>query len=131
MKKLALIIIGTLLLTGCEADMTELGNRAIIKAAAIDFNGNYQVSALLFSGGGSGGDTIDASQENVIKVSGEGETLAEAIDNISLIDGKKLYMAETKLLILGSGFEKVSAADALETLYFYMLCSLNIPVCFA
>lgn len=67
MKKLALIIIGTLLLTGCEADMTELGNRAIIQAAAIDFNGNYRVSALLFSGGGSGGDTIDASQENVIK----------------------------------------------------------------
>lgn len=131
MKKLALIIIGALLLTGCEYDMTELGNRAIIQAAAIDFNGNYQVNALLFSGGGSGGDTIDASQENVIKVSGEGETLAEAIDNISLIDGKKLYMAETKLLILGGGFEKVSAADALETLYFDMRCSLNMPVCCA
>ena len=131
MKKLALIIIGTMLLTGCESDMTELGNRAIIQAAAIDFNGNYQVSALLFSGGGGGGDTIDASQENVIKVSGEGETLAEAIDNISLIDGKKLYMAETKLLILGGGFEKISAADALETLYFDMRCSLNMPVCCA
>ncbi|MBD5130677.1 MAG: hypothetical protein HDT43_12270 [Ruminococcaceae bacterium] len=130
MKKLVLIIIGTLLLTGCESDMTELGNRAIIQAAAIDFNGNYRVSALLFSGGGSS-DTIDASQENVIKVSGEGETLAEAIDNISLIDGKKLYMAETKLLILGGGFEKVSAADALETLYFDMRCSLNMPVCCA
>lgn len=131
MKKLVLITACLTLLTGCEADMTELGNRAVIQAAAIDFNGNYQVSALLFSGGGSGGDTIDASRENVIKVSGEGETLSEAIDNISLIDGKKLYMAETKLLILGSGFEKVSAADALETLYFDMRCSLNMPVCCA
>lgn len=131
MKKLILIIFGALLLTGCSSDMTELGSRAIIQAAAIDFNGNYLVSALLFSGGGSGGDTIDASQENVIKVSGEGATLAEAIDNISLIDGKKLYMAETKLLILGGGFEKVSAADALETLYFDMRCSLNMPVCCA
>lgn len=131
MKKLLFIIICTALLTGCEADMTELGNRAVIQAAAIDFNGKYQVSALLFSGGGSGGDTIDASLENVIKVSGEGDTLAEAIDNISLIDGKKLYMAETKLLILGGGFEKVSAEDALETLYFDMRCSLNMPVCCA
>ncbi len=131
MKRFALLITCIILLTGCEADMTELGNRAIIQAAAIDFNGNYQVSALLFSGGGSGGDTIDASRENVIKVSGEGETLAEAIDNISLIDGKKLYMAETKLLILGGGFEKISAADALETLYFDMRCSLNMPVCCA
>ncbi len=132
MKKSALLIICAIcaMLSGCS-DKTELGDRAIIQAAAVDFNGNYQVSALLFSGGGSGGDTIDASQENVIKVSGEGETLAEAIDNISIIDGKKLYMAETKLLILGGGFEKVSAADALKTLYFDMRCSLNMPVCCA
>ena len=40
-------------------------------------------------------------------------------------------MAETKLLILGGGFEKVSAADALETLYYDMRCSLNMPVCCA
>lgn len=131
MKRLVLMIMSIMLLTGCESDMTELGDRAIIQAAAIDFNGNYRVSALLFSGGGSGGDTIDASRENVIKVSGEGETLAEAIDNISLVDGKKLYMAETKLLILGGGFEKISASDALETLYFDMRCSLNMPVCCA
>lgn len=130
MRKFVLAILAIMMLSGCS-DATELGNRAIIQAAAIDFDGSYHVNALLFSGGGSGGDTIDASQENVIKVSGEGKTLAEAIDNISLIDGKKLYMAETKLLILGGGFEKVSAADALSTLYFDMRCSLNMPVCCA
>lgn len=130
MRKILLAIFGVMLLTGCS-DATELGDRAIIQAAAIDFNGVYRVSALLFSGGGGGGDTIDASQENVIKVSGEGKTLSEAIDNISLVDGKRLYMAETKLLILGGGFEKVSAADALETLCFDMRCSLNMPVCCA
>lgn len=130
MKKILLIITAALLLSGCS-DATELGDRAIIQAAAIDFDGSYHVSALLFSSGGSGGDTIDASQENVIKVSGDGKTLSEAIDSISLVDGKKLYMAETKLLILGSGFEKTSAADALSTLYFDMRCSLNMPVCCA
>ena len=62
-----LAIIAALLFTGC-ADATDLGNRAIIQAAAIDFDNGYRVSALLFSSGGAGSDVIDASQENVIKV---------------------------------------------------------------
>lgn len=121
------------LLSGCSrvGNATEIGKRAIIQAAAIDYDNGYRVSALLFSSGGSGGDTIDASQENVIKVTGEGETLAQAIDNISLIDGKTIYMCETKLLILGDGFELINVEDALNTLYFDMRCSLNMPVCCA
>lgn len=129
-----ILVLSTLLiltvLTGCS-DSTELGDRAIIQAAAVDYDGKYHVSAMLFSSGGSGGDTIDASQENVIRVTGEGETLAGAIDNISLTDGKRIYMSETKLLILGSGFEEVNAVDALKTLYYDMRCSLNMPVCCA
>ena len=130
MKRSAIILIMSLiLLSGC-ADRTKLGGRAIIQAAAVDYNNGYRVSALMFSGGGSGGD-IDASQENVIKVVGEGETLAEAIDSISLADGKRLYMCETKLLILGEGFEEISAMETLRTLYFDMRCGLNMPVCYA
>ena len=130
MKKICAVavIIATLLLTGCY-DSTELGSRALIQALAIDYDGQYHVSAMLFSSSGSGGDTIDASQENVIHVMGEGETLSGAIDNISLIDGKRIYMSETKLLILGGGFESANAMDALNTLYFDMRCSLNMPVC--
>lgn len=121
-------VAAVLLLTGCH-DSTELGSRAIIQALAVDHNGRYQVSALLFSSSGSGGDTIDASQENVIRVTGEGDTLSGAIDSISLIDGKRIYMSETKLLILGSGFDTANAMDAIRTLYFDLRCSLNMPVC--
>lgn len=133
MRRIILLLsalIAAVTLTGCS-DSTELGNRAIIQAAAVDYDGKYHVSAMLFSSGGSGGDTIDASQENVIRVNGEGDTLAEAIDDISLTDGKRIYMSETKLLILGGGFEEVNAADALKTLYYDMRCSLNMPVCCA
>lgn len=120
-----------IMLTGC-ADTTELGSRAIIQAAAIDFSdGMYRVSALMFSSSGSGGYVVDASRENVIKVCGEGTTLSEAIDNVSLTDGKEIYLSETKLLILGSGFEKASVTDALGMLYSEMKCSLNMPVCCA
>lgn len=129
-KIFALAALCALLFTGCS-DSTELGNRAIIQALAVDYDGGYKLSALMFSSGGSGGDTIDASQENVIRVTSEGETLAEAVDNLSLIDGKKIYMSETKLLILGSGFTVTSAVDTLNTLYFDMRCSLNMAVCCA
>ena len=134
MKGLLRIIIVTaivILLSGCS-DSTELGGRAIIQAAAIDCDSDgYKISALLFSSGGSGGNTIDASQENVIKVQGFGKTLSEAVDNISLTDGKRIYMCETKLLILGGGFGEKNAYDALDTLYYELRCSLNMPVCYA
>lgn len=133
MKKLIVTIItaaAAVLLSGC-ADPTNLGNRALIQAAAVDYDGEYRVSALLFSSGGSGGDTIDASQENVIMVSGTGRTLSEAVDNVSLIDGKKIYMNETRLLIFGAGFERADISDALNTLYYELRCGLNTPVCCA
>lgn len=128
MKKLLALAICAALFSGCS-DSTELGSRAIIQAVAIDYDGGYKLSALLFSSGGSGGDNIDASQENVIRVDAEGLSLAEAVDNLSLIDGKRIYMSETKLLILGGGFSATSVTDALKTLYFDMRCGLNTAVC--
>ena len=74
-KILALAAACVLMFTGCS-DSTELGNRSIIQAVAVDYDSGYKLSALLFSSGGSGGDTIDASQENVIRVTSEGATLA-------------------------------------------------------
>lgn len=131
MKKLILLLLPLLFLTGCT-DRTELGDRAIIEAAAVDYtDGKYRVSALLFSSGGGAGSTIDASQENVIKVTGEGKTAAEAFDSISLIDGKEIYLSEMKLLVLGDGFSHISTAPLLNTLFYDMRCSLNMPVCCA
>ncbi len=131
MKKIRAVaaLMITVLMCGCS-DATELGNRAIIQAAAVDYDkGEYTVSALMFSSGGSGGDTIDASQENVIKVVGTGKTLGEAINDVSLTDGKELYMSETKLLILGGGFENGDVISVLNTLYHDYRCSLNMPIC--
>lgn len=133
MKRLITAILaaaGMTLLSGCAA--TELGDRAIIQAAAVDWdNGEYTVSALLFSSGGSSSEGIDASGENVIKVSGSGKTFAQAVDNISLNDGKEIYMSENKLLIIGGGFAQADLTPVLETLTRDMRCSLNMLVCCA
>lgn len=130
MKRLILLLGMLLMLTGCS-DTTELGDRAIIQLAAVDYDGEqYKLSALLFSAGGSGG-TIDATKENVIKVTGSGKTLGEAVKQLSLIDGKEIYMSESKLLVLGSGFEDADIISVLTMLYRDMRCSLNMPVCCA
>lgn len=124
------LLAAALLLSGCQA--TELGERAIIQAAAVDRRGGeYVVSALMFSSGGSSKDGIDASGENVIKVTGRGSTFAQAVEDISLTDGKEIYMSENKLLVIGGGFEEADFTAVLETLANDMRCSLNMLVCFS
>ncbi|MGN1340671.1 MAG: hypothetical protein ACI4WS_10295 [Oscillospiraceae bacterium] len=132
MKKILLpaVIAALLFLSGCQA--TELGKRAIIQAAAVDRqSGEYVVSALMFSSGGSSKDGIDASGENVIKVTGRGRTFAEAVGDISLTDGKEIYMSENKLLVIGGGFGDADFTPVLETLSEDMRCSLNMLVCYS
>ena len=131
MKKLLLLIVGafTLFLSGCST--SEIGERAIIQAAAVDYDGEYVVSALLFSSGGGNGELVNAADENVIKVTGRGSTFAEAVDDISLVDGKEIFMSENRLLVLGAGFERTDLTPVLETLSRDMRCSLNMLVCTA
>ncbi len=126
MKKLIIIAAIALFCCGCT-DSTELGEKAIVQLAAIDYSGgSYTLNALLFSSGGE----IDAAQSNVIKVTGSGSTLGEAVEQLSLADGKEVYMSEAKLLVLGGGFRQKDAASALAVLNRDMRCSLNTPVCF-
>ncbi|MBE6901146.1 MAG: hypothetical protein E7478_01595 [Ruminococcaceae bacterium] len=130
MKKLVIVLIMTLMMCGC-ADTTELGDRAIVQLAAIDHeDGEYTLNVLLFSAGGSSGE-LDVTKTNVIKVTGRGETLGEAVQSLSLIDGKDIYMSEAKLLVLGGGFEEADIPSVLTMLYRDMRCSLNMPVCCA
>ena len=131
MKKLLLLVVGafTLFLSGCSA--SEIGERAIIQAAAVDYDGEYIVSALLFSSGGGSGELVNAADENVIKVTGRGSTFSEAVDDISFVDGREIFMSDNRLLILGSGFEDVDFTPVLETLSRDMRCSLNMLICTA
>ena len=129
MKRIAALLL-TLMMCGC-ADVTELGDRAIIQLAAIDYeDGEYRLSALLFSAGGSSGE-IDVTKSNVIRVEGSGKTIGEAVQELSLIDGRDIYMSEAKLLVLGNGFQQADIGSVLMALYRDMRCSLNMPVCCA
>ncbi len=130
MKKLLVLAGIVFLCCGC-ADTTELGDRAIIQLAAVDHaDGEYKLSALLFSAGGSGGE-LDVTQTNVIKVTGSGDTLGDAVKELSLVDGKEIYMSEAKLIALGSGFAEADVISVMTMLHRDMRCSLNTPVCYS
>ncbi len=130
MRRMLALMAIMLCCCGC-ADTTELGDRAIIQLAAVDnTDGEYKLSALLFSAGGSGGE-LDVTQTNVIKVTGSGDTLGEAVKELSLIDGKEIYMSEAKLIVLGSGFAEADIISVMTMLHRDMRCSLNTPVCYS
>lgn len=124
----AAALCGILLLSGCVS--TKLGERAIMQAASVDiYDGVYTVNALLFDSDGSSGEKVDPSGENVLKVTGSGDTFTAAVDDISLTDGREIYMSENRLLILGSGFEQEDLSPVLECLVRDMRCSLNMLIC--
>lgn len=122
-REIALLLAGLALLTGCE-ERTELGERAVIQAAGINADEKgCEVNALLFSSNGSG--LVDASKENVIRADGSGETLAAAIDDVSINDGRAAYLSNIRLIIFGEGYERADIASALNTLYYDMGCGLD------
>lgn len=124
----AAAVCGVLLFGGCAS--TELGERAIIQAASVDiYDGVYTVNALLFNSDGSSGEKVDPAGENVIKVTGSGDTFTAAVDDISVTDGREIYMSENRLLILGSGFAQEDLSPVLECLVRDMRCSLNMLIC--
>ncbi len=98
-----LAIIFPLLLTGCEPVRTiNLQNRAIVQGVGVDWeNGQYVVTMQIFSPEGSGGQTIvDPSKENAKIITCKGSSVAEAVENSALSQGKDFYLGHNRILIL-------------------------------
>lgn len=99
-----LAVIFPLLLTGCEPVRTiSLQNRAIVQGVGVDWeNGQYVVTMQIFSPEGSGGQTIvDPSKENAQIITCKGPSVAEAVENSALSQGKDFYLGHNRILILG------------------------------
>ena len=105
MRRLAVLLLGGLLLTGC-GDRTELNELGIITATGVDgkegaWSVTYQIiipSAMSTGSGGSGGG---GSQSAVHTFSTEGKTIREAIDISNLENPRKLYFAHNNVILIG------------------------------
>ncbi len=110
MKKL--FILGTLLfLTGCW-NYKELNEYAIVTGMAIDLKGDdFQVSFLI-----ANGNKAEDSQTKTSLLTGTGDTIYNAIKDVSLVSPKELYISHLSVVIFSEDIAKKGIANILDFL---------------
>ena len=110
MKKL-LIVLLTLFLSACW-DYRELNEYAIVTGMAIDeVDNKYEVSLLL-----SNGKKQEDNKTQIKIYSGNGKTISEAINNISLTMPKKIYLNHLAIIIVSDKIAKKGVTPILDYL---------------
>jgi hypothetical protein len=97
-RKILLVLISLLILTGCTGVPSyQVNERAYVQIFGVNkVNETYGVFIQLIADG-----------ETAV-VSGEGDTVNAAIANAELRAGKKLFLGHMKLFILGDGIDNIS-----------------------
>lgn len=111
MKKILILIMSILLLSGCTS-YTELSDMAIISTIALDKeNDNYKIIIQVL-------DTKKSSKEDlnpsVVLYEALGKTIHEAFRNISLESSKKLYLGHLKAVIIKESVLKNNTNDFID-----------------
>lgn len=117
-------------LSACS-DISQLEKQAIISAIGIDTgeNARFSVSAQVFQVMGAGSATpVDSSQSNTIIVSAEGDTVAQCMDKISLILGRKTNTGHNKYIVIGSGALSIPLSESLNYFIRSEQTYLGVPV---
>ena len=113
MKKLIILITIILLITGCY-NYRELNDLAIIDALGIDYKDNkFLVTAQILN---VEKKETDDTKKLIVVYEGEGQSIAEAIRNMSLDDPKEMYLGHLELIILGESLTKDNTNKVFEFL---------------
>ena len=110
MKKIIIIILSTLLLTGCF-NYTELNKMAIVSSIGIDRKSDkYEVTVQIMNAKES--DETEGSQVSVYTE--KGTTIMEALRKISLRSPRKLNGSHLSKLVLSKEVSKENIIDILD-----------------
>ena len=123
--KLIALILTTALLGGCIPH-TELDERAIVLAIAIDYEEEeYNVTFQYYNPTGLGGPApVDNTQPNMLTASGKGMDVYEALEDASLKCGKELLLGVAQIILIGEDAAKESVMDVMD---FAKSCCLSHP----
>lgn len=104
-KLLSLLLISALILltaTSC-LKKNELNEVAIVQAIGIDTSTEgFKLTLQIYSPKGAGSSTaIDTSKNNSTSITAEGETIAAAIKNATLLQGKVIFTGHNRIIVLG------------------------------
>lgn len=133
LKKLIIIVLAAMValsISSCSS-VVELEKQAIVSAVGIDKgeNARFKVCAQIFQSMGAGSSTpIDSSQTNTIVVSAEGNTVAQCMDQMSVILGRKLNIGHSKYIVLGNDMLSVPLSETLDYFIRSEQTYLGVPV---
>lgn len=120
MKKLLILLIIPLFLTGCF-DYQELNERAIVSGLAIDLKEeDFEVTLEILNSKKS--DSDKESTEKTYYVKGTGKTLSEAIQLANLKVSKDAYYSHLKVMVISEEIAK----EKMEAIIDYLLREPNI-----
>ncbi|WP_353093477.1 Ger(x)C family spore germination protein [Tissierella praeacuta] len=111
-----LVITSIALVSGSET--RELQTLAIVTATGIDLEGDKVIITCEIVdptfGGSQPSSNLAPTEENVIFVQGVGETVFEAIRNVTLHFDRKLFFSHASVLIFGEEFAKKGLNECLD-----------------
>lgn len=119
MKKLWFIFGSLLILFSFSSciQSSQLNETAIVQAIGIDkTEDQFQVTLQIYTPKGAGANTaVDTSKNNSSIIRVEGETLAKAIRNATLSQGKRIFTGHNRVLVIG----KEMAQSGVEHIFSY------------
>ncbi|KHD36785.1 spore gernimation protein GerK [Clostridium acetobutylicum] len=123
MKKLISIflILCTFLLCGCSDIKHELNRLSLVLCSGIDLSedGRYIYTVEILDIGSSSSKTSgrQGSAPNVNVFSSEGHTITEAFNNASILSGKPVFFAHSRLVVVGERLAKYGLSDLMDKLF--------------
>jgi len=111
MRKIIVLIMLTLTLTGCNTNYKSLNDLGIVSSLIIDKEDDkYKVNIEIYK------ETKESSKKESYFVSGKGKHLKDALDNASLLVSKNLYFTHINAIIVS---KSVIDGD-METIFNYL-----------
>lgn len=104
---LSLILISVLLFTSC-LNPVQLSQRAIVQAVGVDLedDGQLKLTLQVFAPAVNGGGGISATADNAKIIEAKGETVSQAVQNATLVQGKQLFVGHNRVIIIGAELAK-------------------------
>ncbi|MEG0570196.1 MAG: hypothetical protein RR497_00950, partial [Oscillospiraceae bacterium] len=96
----------TVMLSSCSGSV-KLSERALVQGIGIDSDGEKIVLTLqIFSPSGGNKGELAATSENAKLIRSTGNTLAFAIENASLTQGKEIFLGHARVIVIGEELAK-------------------------
>lgn len=85
----------------------QLNERLLVQAVGIDWvDGQYLLTLQAFAPAAEGGGSLTASSQNAKLLQSHGETIAQALQNATQIQGKEIFLGHSRILVIGEALAK-------------------------